>query len=246
MIGSDNDRTPAARLRPGATRPLVVAFDVNETLFSLAPVGARLEAHGLPQQALGWWFARTLRDGAMLAAMGRGAPFRELAVDALADVLLAYGLNPLPGTIDEVIGAMAEMEPHPDAEPAIRALAAGGVRLVTLTNGAASLTDALLRRCGLRHHFDACLSVDDVGVWKPRPEPYLHAAAVAGVQPHQAALVAVHSWDTAGAAAARLTTGWASRLEGRYPPRLGSPDVRGANLLEVAEGLLALPEGARG
>lgn len=236
------ETTPPVTAR-GATRPLAVVFDVNETLFSLERVGERLRAHGLPPQALGWWFARTLRDGAMLAALGRGAPFRDLASAALADVLLAYGMDPLPGMVDGVMDAMAEMDPHPDAEPAVRALAAAGVQLLTLTNGSAGLTQELLLRSGLRRHFRACLSVDEVGVWKPRPEPYLHAAEVAGLRPRQLALVAVHSWDTAGAQAAGLVAGWASRLEHRYPPHLGAPDVVGASLLEVAEGLLSLPSG---
>lgn len=56
----------------------------------------------------------------------------------------------------------------------------------------------------------------------------------------QMALVAVHGWDIMGAHRAGLTTGWASRLEGHFPPAMGAPDVSGANLVEVANGLLAL------
>lgn len=225
-----------------ARRPVVVAFDVNETLFSLEAVRVRLTAQGLPRQALEWWFARTLRDGVILAALGRSAPFAELADDALRDVLAGYGVDPTPELTSEFLGAMGEMDPHPDVEPALRLLAGAGIRLVTLTNGSAALTDTLLRRCGLRNLVETCLSVDEVGVWKPRPEPYHYAANATGVRPDQLALVAVHAWDTCGAAAAGLVTGWASRLEGRYPPRLGQPDVSGTTLVEVAERLLALPQ----
>jgi 2-haloacid dehalogenase len=53
--------------------------------------------------------------------------------------------------------------------------------------------------------------------------------------------VAVHAWDCHGAKRAGLTTGWASRLEGRYGSLFASADVTGADLTEVAGGLLALP-----
>lgn len=55
------------------------------------------------------------------------------------------------------------------------------------------------------------------------------------------ALVAVHAFDCHGAHAAGLTTGWASRLELRYPDVFHPADVYGDDLVAVAEGLLALP-----
>ena len=39
-----------------------------------------------------------------------------------------------------------------------------------------------------------------------------------------------------------MVTGWAARLKGEFPERVGQPDVSGADLGEVARGLLALPE----
>jgi 2-haloacid dehalogenase len=38
-----------------------------------------------------------------------------------------------------------------------------------------------------------------------------------------------------------LVGGWASRLEGSYPPTFDPPDVKGVDLVEVVAGLLALP-----
>ncbi len=53
--------------------------------------------------------------------------------------------------------------------------------------------------------------------------------------------MAVHSWDVHGAARAGLTTGWCSRREGRPVAGLQPADVSGDDLVEVVEGLLALP-----
>jgi 2-haloacid dehalogenase len=206
--------------------PAVVAFDVNETLFSLAPL-----AEQLPDATLPLWFARVLRDGFALAATNDYATFSELATTHLR------------GLVDDpkaVLSAFAELDAHPDVRPAFERLRAAGVRIVTLTVGAAELTEQNLQRNGLRGHVERCLSADAVKRWKPHPEPYRHAAAVCGVDPGRMALVAVHSWDTHGAKRAGLTTGWCSRLEGDFVQGFAEPDVSGDDLVEVVTGLLAL------
>ena len=52
-----------------------------------------------------------------------------------------------------------------------------------------------------------------------------------------------HAWDCHGASRAGLVAGWVSRLEREYSPIFAPPDVTGADLTEVAHGLLGLPEG---
>ena len=49
----------------------VVAFDVNETLFSLDSLGPVFATAGLNPAAVPLWFARLLRDGFALTAMGQ-------------------------------------------------------------------------------------------------------------------------------------------------------------------------------
>lgn len=208
-------------------RPAVVAFDVNETLVSLEAV-----ARMLPDGAMPLWFARVLRDGFALAATAGYAPFADLAAGHLRDLV---------DDPDEVIAAFRQVDAHPDARPALERLRDAGVRAVTLTNGSTAVTEAMLERNGLRDLVEACLSVDAVRAWKPRPEPYVHAARVCDVAPAEVALVAVHSWDVHGAARAGLTTGWCSRLEGRPVAGLQPADVSGDDLVQVVEGLLALP-----
>jgi 2-haloacid dehalogenase len=115
---------------------------------------------------------------------------------------------------------------------------------VTLTNGHADTVRAMLANAGLDGYVEASLSVDEAGLWKPRPEPYRYAADRCGVAPSAVALVAVHSWDIHGANGAGLVTGYVSRLEGGFLDGFTPPDVTGATLDEVARGLLALPERA--
>lgn len=221
---------------PGAGVDVVV-FDVVETLFSLAPVARRLDAVGAGDHALDVWFARFLRDGFATAASGTYRSFRDVAASSLAGFLGERGVEPVGESVEEVLAALADLEPHPDARPALEHLRACGLRAMTLTNGTADSTDRLLDRSGLRSLVEATVSVERVRLWKPRPEPYREACRVAGVAPGHALLVAVHSWDVHGAATAGLRTGWCSRLEGEFPSAFTPPSVRGATLLEVVEQL---------
>jgi 2-haloacid dehalogenase len=110
-----------------------------------------------------------------------------------------------------------------------------------LTNGSAGTTAAFLARARLERYIERVISAAEAGSWKPPARVNHHAAAVLGLPPEQVALVAVHAWDCHGAKRAGLTTGWASRLEGRYGKLFAPADVSGADLTEVAHRLLALP-----
>jgi 2-haloacid dehalogenase len=143
--------------------------------------------------------------------------------------------------VEYVLAGFAELPAHPDAEPAMRRLATSGVRVCCLTNGSADTTQAFLARTGLAPHVERVISVAEVGSWKPPARVYQHAADVVGLPAEGVALVAVHAWDCHGAKRAGLTTGWASRLEGRYGSLFAPADVTGTDLTEVADGLLALP-----
>lgn len=221
-----------------AWRPVVVAFDVMETLFSLAPVGEALESAGADARGLERFFARLLRDGFALSAAGDYRPFREVAGQAAAFVLPEASADQRQAVLD----AFSTLEPHPDAEPALAALAEAGIRIITLTNGSSETTAKLLSDAGLDRYVEVILTVEGPRRWKPAPEPYRFAADSLGVAPERLALVAVHAWDVHGAARAGLMTGWAARLEGHFPDIYQPADVSGPDLVAVAQALLDLPE----
>jgi 2-haloacid dehalogenase len=215
-----------------------VAFDVNETLFSLARMRPAFAAVGLDPDLVPLWFARLLRDGFALTALGGYRPFADLAGEALR------GLAPDrigDAEVTAALGAFRELDPHPDVEPALRLLGEAGVPAVTLTNGSADLVSTLLRRAGLDGYLTANLSVDAVRRWKPAAEPYRYAADRLGVDPGRLALIAAHAWDCAGAARAGLRTGWIPRAEPRWPDTFPPPDVTATDLPGVVAALLNRP-----
>ncbi len=218
------------------TRPDVVAFDVNETLLDLAPVRAALVELGRPADLLATVFGRTLLLGIAGSAAGTWCRFRAAFESALAQ------LTTLPaGDRARVADTFLELAPHPDVEPALRRLTEAGVRAVTLTHGSPGVAEAGLARGGVTPLVERCLSTESIRTWKPDRAAYLWAAGVCGVAPEQLALVAVHSWDVHGAQQAGLTGGWAARAERSWAEVFPAPHVQGGTLVEVVDGLLALP-----
>jgi 2-haloacid dehalogenase len=106
-----------------------------------------------------------------------------------------------------------------------------------LSNGAAAASEKLLEKADLINFIERVISVEDIRVFKPRREIYLHAAQVAGVAPSEMALVATHAWDVHGAKRAGLMAGFVARGQ-QYPATMQPPDVMGASLSGVAQAIV--------
>jgi len=213
-------------------------FDVNETLSDMAPMGQRFEDVGAPAHLARTWFAGLLRDGFALTAVGGNEAFATIAVDALRVVLDGQPLErSVEDAVQHIMEGFAGLPVHEDVPEGIGSLQHLGIRLVTLSNGSASVAEALLDRAGIRNHFEMLLSVEDAGSWKPAADAYAYALERCDVDPADAMLVAVHPWDIDGAARAGLATAWINRTGGPYPGYFRAPDLQVGSLTELADEL---------
>lgn len=216
----------------------VLVFDVNETLSDMSAMGRRFEDVGAPAHLATTWFAGVLRDGFALTAVDASEPFARVAAEALRVNL--HGLSLDRGAeeaVEHIMAGFAGLGLHADVPEGVLALRGLGLRLVTLSNGAASVAEGLLERAGIREHFELLLSVEDAGRWKPTEGAYAYALERCGVDPADAMLVAVHPWDIDGAARAGLATAWIDRAGGPYPEYFKTPDLAPRSLVELAERL---------
>lgn len=205
--------------------PQVVVFDVNETLSDMAPLADRFAELGAPPALARLWFAAILRDGFARTAAGESERFAVLTESALRVVLHGIELDrPVNDAVAHVLDGFAALTVHADVPKGVRALRARGLRLVTMSNGAAAVAEKLLGDARLRGEFDHVLSVEDAGVWKPAPGSYGYVAEVCEVAPGDLLMVAVHPWDLDGAARAGLRTAWIDRTGGPYPGWCRTPD----------------------
>jgi 2-haloacid dehalogenase len=218
--------------------PAVVVFDVNETLSDMRPLAQRFTDLGAPEHLARLWFAVLLRDAFALTAAGAQRRFADLAVDALHTVLAGVEVDRSPDdAAAHVVEGFAQLSLHPDVPEGVRALRAAGLRLVTLSNGATSVAERLLGEAGIRDQFEAVLSVEDAGAWKPARRAYEHALRTCGVAPEEALMVAVHPWDVDGAQRAGLRGAWIDREGGHYPAVFTPPAVTARDLPDLARRL---------
>ena len=214
-------------------QPSAVVFDVIGTLFSLESQRPRLIACGLPGHALEAWFAASLRDLFCLGVTGRTAPMREVLRDNLRRLLAHDRLAEDGADVDAVLDGMSRLDPDPEADTALALLRSSGLVCAALSNGSLRSTEALLDRAGLRHHFAEVLSIDAVGLPKPRPEVYHAMATRLRLDPGSLTMVAAHPWDLHGARAAGLSTAHVSRGL-PWPGSLDAPDLAAPGLIELA------------
>jgi 2-haloacid dehalogenase len=212
-----------------------VAFDVNETLSDMSAMAQRFADVGADPALAKTWFAGLLRDGFALTAAGTTERFATLGREGLHVVLDGVRLDrSIDEAADHVLGGFMSLDVHPDVVDGVRALAAGGLRLVTLSNGAASVAEGLLERAGIREQFEMLLSVEDAGVWKPAAASYEYAAKQCGIGLEAMLLVAVHPWDLEGASRAGAQTAWIRRAGSRYPAYFRPPDLTATGVDDLA------------
>lgn len=222
-------------------RPEVVAFDVIETLFSLAALRPRFQAVGLRADDLESFLARTLRDGFALTASGVFHPFRAVAAGVLTGLRCERGQTEDPGAVGRLLDALIEVRPCADVEPAFIRLREEGMRILLLTQGGLESTREMLRRHRLDAFVERVVSIEEVGRWKPCREVYDRLVDVAGGDHARVLLVSAHDWDVHGASRAGLATAWVKRPTLGFSPVMGRPDVHGGSLVEVAQAILRLP-----
>jgi len=222
-------------------RPKVLFFDVNETLLDLTEmkgtVGTAL--HGR-DDLLSLWFSTMLHYSLVTTAGGHYKPFGHIGAAALQMVAVTNGI-----IIDEkdarktIEKALSRLPAHPDVKPALTALKEAGYTLVSFTNSSNKGVTKQFAYTGLTSFFDKCLSVEDVGKFKPFPETYAWAAHQMNVRPEDCMLIAAHGWDVAGA----LWSGWRAAFVARPGqqqfPLAPQVELKAPNLTKIAAQLIA-------
>jgi len=217
----------------------VQVFDVNETLLDLAAMDPHFERVFGDAGARQAWFNQMIQSALVATVTGAYSQFGALAMAALEMTAEQAGVEVREEDRDAIAGQMRRLPAHPEVPEALRHLHDAGLRLAALTNSTEQVARAQLEHAGLIEAFELVLSADTVRRLKPAPEPYRMAAERLGVAVGEVRLIAAHAWDVAGAVRAGCAAAFVARPGKVLDPLVERPDVVGADLVAVADGILA-------
>jgi 2-haloacid dehalogenase len=150
-------------------------------------------------------------------------PYEEVVAEAAAD-------TGLPSTAAAALRANWDtLIPWPEVPRVLARLRAQRLRLGVVTNCSTELGRRAAARCGLA--FDAVVTAEEVGFYKPRPEPYRAILATLNLTANHVLFVAGSSADVAGAAGVGMPVIWHNRVG--LPARPGPKPLREAVTLDA-------------
>jgi 2-haloacid dehalogenase len=176
-----------------------VLFDLFTALLDSQPLWR--EVAGSAAAGASW------REEASRVAYSAG-PYRPF-VETVAQAAQVAGVPPARAA-DLLRGIGEQLGPWPEAPEVLRQLSES-VRIGVVTNCSEELGQRAAARVGV--HFDAVVTAEAAGAYKPKPEPYRLALERLGVEPSRALFVAGSPGDITGASGIGMRVWWHNRLQ---------------------------------
>lgn len=192
-------------------------FDAYGTLFDFNSAVARHRRTVGPsaEELSELWRTKQIQYTWLRNAMATYAPFWQVTGEALDHCLAAHRITD-PAARERLMGAYLALDPFPEAPGMLACLSRAGMRTAILSNGNPGMLDPMIAASGLASHFEAVLSVDETGVFKPDPRVYRLVEARCGVTPDKVCFLSSNCWDAHGAAQFGFRAVWVNRT--------GAPD----------------------
>ena len=211
-------------------------FDAYGTLFDVHSAVGRHSAR-LPDASTVsmLWRTKQLEYTWLRTLMGRYVDFWQITQDALNFALDTHEMTDAE-LQQNLMQAYLELSCYPEVPKVLETLKQKGFRCAILSNGSTEMLNSAVRNSELQDFFDAVISVDSLGVYKPDSRVYQLAVDQLDLQPREIAFQSSNAWDAAGAGAFGFKVAWINRF-GQQAERLGT--LADAELKDLA-GLPAL------
>lgn len=188
-------------------------FDAYGTLFDVGSVAQGAgDALGDRWQALSeLWRTKQLQYTWLRGLAGHHADFWQVTAEALDFALDALGLT--NATLHKRLMALyLRISAYPEVAATLERLQAAGIRCAILSNGTPDMLAAAIRNAGLQNRFEAVLSVESVGVFKPHPSVYRLATDHLDLAAQEICFLSSNGWDAFSARAYGFHVLWCNRF----------------------------------
>ena len=222
-----------------------LTFDIFGTVIDLAgsltsPTGEFLAAHG--SQMTGHAFYADWRERQRieqyqdnLLMLGHSG-YMETCRRAFVYCLKKHNVSYTSSEVQEFMKVYEGLRPYGDAIEGLRSLE-GRYKLVALSNGEQWYLEKLLGN-NVPVNFDAIISVDQVGAFKPSPGIYRKAIQRLGCEPGEIMMVAAHAFDILGAQACGFKAAYVNRYKLPTEDSEYQPDIIVDDFVDLATRLL--------
>ncbi len=177
------------------------------------------------------WRKKQLEYTWLRSLMGVHVDFWEITKDALSYALEYFEIDPVE-CFDELCASYLEIPCYAEVPQLLKNLKNQGHKVAILSNGSPNMIHSALNANKLEDLFDAILSVEDVGVFKPARKVYSLVEEKLGVIPGKTNFFSSNAWDVAGASVFGFSVVWVNRFNQPAERLPGMPRLTVKNLEE--------------
>lgn len=193
-------------------------FDAYGTLFDVS-AAAREAAEEPGNQALAacWqalaadWRLKQLEYTWLRAVADAHDDFWQVTRDGLDWAMEKHGLEG-DRLRTRLMQLYAELSAYPEVPAMLKTLKTAGYKLAILSNGEPKMLQSAMESAGIADLLDDCLSVENVGVYKPHARVYDMVGDRFGCANGEVLFVSSNGWDAACATGYGFHTAWVNRM----------------------------------
>lgn len=222
-----NSESPLTNIR-------ACVFDAYGTLFDFTSATRHLSSViGDKAETLSaLWRDKQLQYTWLRTAQSNHADFWQVTGDALDFALEALEIESRK-LRSRLMQLYLALDPFPEVLAALARLRAGGVRTAILSNGTPKMLNSIVTASHMDTLFDAILSVEEVGAFKPHPTAYRLAADRLATPVTSIAFLSSNAWDGHAASAFGMHFIWCNRYDQPRERLPGGPDRQIKTLAEL-------------
>lgn len=234
-------------LKPELANTKALTFDLFGTVLDLGGsltsyIAEFLKEHGSDRDAGAFWAQLRYRQRIeqyqdSLVELGHSG-YLETVEKAFSYVCRLNGLDPERPAIKKWMESWQMLSPFPEVVDALDRLKSR-FKLVALSNGNPWFLDHLVKN-RIKYDFDAVLSVELAGAFKPHPAVYRRAARELDMEVGELIMVSANSFDVMGARTCGLRGAYVNRYDLPFEDTHARylPDVTVGNFTQLADVLL--------
>ena len=187
---------------------------------------------GRPEALVTWWRRTHFENSMIDALIDKGhTPYREIGQRALAYTLQRARIPHSTNDVAYLVAQIETLRPFPDVIPALTTLKRH-YKLVILSNGDRDMLENAKPYLGIE--FDALISVQEAGYFKPHFASYRKMAEILATEPAAIMHVANHPFDCIGAKAYGMRAAYIDRRQRPFGDTPHQPDLIVADFSELA------------